>query len=102
MKKIKNQIGVLAFMGLAAINFTQSESSFISKAFASSTNSCSGNSSSTTAPKKHACIEKTDYVTIDHEGIPITYNITYEECIMGNKISDCNECKQFCEKIFPD
>lgn len=41
MKKIKFSVGVLAFMGLAAINFTQSESCFISKAQASSSTSSS-------------------------------------------------------------
>lgn len=39
MKKIKFSVGVLAFMGLAAINFTQSESCFVSKALASTSNS---------------------------------------------------------------
>ena len=45
MKKIKFSVGVLAFMGLAVLNFTQSESSFLSKAMASSS-STSGSSSS--------------------------------------------------------
>lgn len=35
MKKIKFSVGVLAFMGLAVINFTQSERNFVSKSFAS-------------------------------------------------------------------
>ena len=39
MKKIKFSVGVLAFMGLVAINFTQSESCFVSKALASTSNS---------------------------------------------------------------
>ena len=45
MKKTKLLVGILAFIGLAAINFTQSESSFLSKAIASSS-STSGSSSS--------------------------------------------------------
>ena len=35
MKKLKLSVGVLAFMGLAVLNFTQSESCFVSKALAS-------------------------------------------------------------------
>lgn len=35
MNKLKLSVGVLAFVGLAALNFTQSESCFVSKALAS-------------------------------------------------------------------
>ncbi len=41
MNKLKLSVGVLAFVGLAVLNFTQSERGFISQAFASS--SYSGN-----------------------------------------------------------
>ena len=37
MKKIKLSVGVLAFMGLAALNFTQSESCLVSKSLAANT-----------------------------------------------------------------
>ena len=52
MKKLKISVGILAFVGLAVLNFTQSESCFVSKALASSSGSssnssiCSSNSSS--------------------------------------------------------
>lgn len=47
MKKLKISVGILAFMGLATLNFTQSESSFVSKALASSSNSSSSDIVST-------------------------------------------------------
>ena len=37
MKKIKLSVGVLAFIGLAALNFTQSESCLVSKSHAANT-----------------------------------------------------------------
>lgn len=37
MKKIKLSIGILAFVGLAVLNFTKSETTFVQKAMASST-----------------------------------------------------------------
>lgn len=46
MKKVKVFVGILAFMGLAVLNYTQSERSFISKALASS----DGDSSNSSAP----------------------------------------------------
>ena len=36
MKKIKLSIGILAFVGLAVLNFTKSETTFVQKAMASS------------------------------------------------------------------
>lgn len=41
MNKLKLSVGILAFVGLAALNFTQSESCFVSKALASSSGSTS-------------------------------------------------------------
>lgn len=46
MNKLKLSVGVLAFVGLAALNFTQSESCFVSKALASSSSGVSGGSGS--------------------------------------------------------
>lgn len=47
MKKLKISVAFLAFMGLAALNFTQSERCFVSKALASSSNSSSSDIVST-------------------------------------------------------
>ena len=47
MKKLKISVGILAFMGLATLNFTQSESSFVSKALASSSSGSSSDIVST-------------------------------------------------------
>lgn len=48
MNKFKLSVGIFAFVGLAAINFTQSESNFVSKALASSSSGSSSNTSSNT------------------------------------------------------
>lgn len=47
MKKIKLSIGILAFVGLAVLNFTKSETTFVQKAMASSACCSSCNSSCT-------------------------------------------------------
>lgn len=41
MNKLKLSVGVLAFVGLATLNFTQSESSFVTKAYAEKSDSIS-------------------------------------------------------------
>lgn len=46
MNKFKLSVGIFAFVGLAAINFTQSESNFVNMALASSSDSSSSSSSS--------------------------------------------------------
>lgn len=42
MNRFKTSVGIFAFVGLAVINFTQSESNFVSKALASSSSGSSG------------------------------------------------------------
>ena len=46
MKKLRITVGFLAFIGLATLNFTQSESNFVSKALASSSSDDDGDSDS--------------------------------------------------------
>lgn len=105
MKKIKFSVGVLAFMGLAVLNFTQSESSFLSKAIASSSNSnsSSGLWSSFVSfwdSKIWNCNEDTCSVTLDLGVISFTYDGKYEKCLAGNKEAHCTACKS-CDAINP-
>lgn len=59
MKKIQKFVGLLAFVGLAVLNFTQSENSIISKSLASSGSSSSTSSSSSSS--NDCCIDNAVY-----------------------------------------
>jgi hypothetical protein len=90
MKKTKLSVGILAFIGLAAINFTQSENYFLSKAVASSSSSSiSGTSTSSTSFKN----EEFGYNPIC---IPCNFpiesktQITCGKIVKGGKQKDCS------------
>jgi hypothetical protein len=97
MKKIKFSVGVLAFMGLAAINFTQSESRFISKAFASTYYSDYSYSetyvSTTSSEPKKKCVEDDCCISVEVGFATATFEGKYEKCLDGNTVSDCKKCK---------
>lgn len=105
MKKIKFSVGVLAFMGLAAINFTQSESCFVSKALASSSNnsSVSGGSgnfddlwssveswwdSKTWECAPYTCKRETK-IDVVVGGMTVTTEREGTECRKGNVLAHC-------------
>lgn len=90
---------ILAFVGLAGLNFTQSESSFISKSLASSGSSSSGTSSSTaTYPK--VCKEDECEITVGVAPLTETFHGTVEKCFASNDprgaggepAKNCDEC----------
>lgn len=121
MKKVKISVGILAFVGLAVLNFTQSESCFVSKALASSSSgsgsytSSNTNSSSTDDPYfigwnklgEESCpITKVNLeIGFVYQGVPIPVGASYT--INGTK-KDCSfwpftKCDQrmitFCQEI---
>lgn len=89
MKKTKLLVGILAFIGLAAINFTQSENYFLSKAVASSSSSStSSTSSSSTSP---ANVEWGYNPICTPCNFPVEYKtqITCGKIVKGGKQKDC-------------
>ena len=93
MKKFKIVVGFFAFMGLAVLNFTQSESSFVSKSQASSSSGSSGGFWSSVESywdsKTHRCEEEDCHLNL---GL-WTWDGKYEKCVDGNKVAHCWECK---------
>mgnify|MGYP003290308535 CR=1 FL=1 len=90
MKKTKLSVGILAFIGLAAINFTQSENCFLSKAMASSSSS---SSSSTSISSTSSANEEWGY---NPTCIPCNFpiesktQITCGKIVKGGKQKDCS------------
>lgn len=90
MKKTKLSVGILAFMGLAAINFTQSENCFLSKAMASSSSS---SSSSTSISSTSSANEEWGYnPTCTPCNYPIQYKtqVTCGTFFKGGKQKECS------------
>lgn len=101
MRKFKWMVGFLAFVGLAVLNFTQSESSFVSKAMASSGDSSdiSGGYSSTMDAAK-VCVEDDCSITVGVAPLIETYYGHVEKCynsndpagVGGRSVKRCFEC----------
>lgn len=104
MKKFKLSIGILAFVGLAVLNFTKSETTFAQKAMASSTDgsttaSCDCNLSPN---PRRACKETgCEYRILNQYEI---YNGVTDKCldihdpeaIDGIVKKNCNDCRKGC------
>lgn len=102
MKKTKLLVGIFAFVGLAALNFTQSENCLVNKAFASSSDSSSSStstssSSTSSSSSNYAYAQKLSSldctitkingsVTIVVSGIVVKPGASYE--VKGTKL-DC-------------
>ena len=80
MKKTKLSVGILAFIGLAAINFTQSENYFLSKAVASSSSTSPANVEWGYNPICTPCNFPVEYKT----------QITCGKIVKGGKQKDCS------------
>ena len=107
MKKFKLSIGILAFVGLAVLNFTKSETTFAQKAMASSTDgstTASCNCNQIPNPPK-ACKEKDCKYFIEEENYLI--NGVTDKCLdihdpeaIGGTVSDgCNNCRKGCIQV---
>lgn len=103
MNKLKLFVGVLAFVGLAALNFTQSETSFVSMALASSSSASSGSGSSGGFwssvqswwdSKTHKC-EEDDCEDVINLGVYQQHQHgKREKCLNGNQVAHCWDCKE--------
>ena len=83
MKKIKLSVGILTFMGLAALNFTQSESCLVSESHAA--NTCcndtitsSGDSSSSSSTSTD--VSSSDYSASESSSTVFYYDIVERAC----------------------
>jgi len=93
MNKIKLSVGALAFVGLAMLNFTQSESCFVSKALASGGSVSSGSHSnygscSTTSSSSSSSTDDSNLLK-EHELDPETCSVTktnYEAGFVWNGV----------------
>ena len=85
MKKNKLSIGILAFVGLAVLNFTKSETTFAQKAMASSTDgSTTASTSDEQTPSSNvACVE-----------MPCEYRIIGDNHIYPGKTNKCVGCNE--------
>lgn len=112
MSKNRLTVGIIAFVGLAALNFTQSESCLVSKALASSGDSYSSSSgnpveswwdSNVWACKSYTCIKTSTTTVSIGDGVEHTETITTKEtatkCAKGNTMAHCweNSFKKTCD-----